>query len=291
MLDKEAIREDADLFVVADELRVPIFTKRRRSLIYCPCHNDHHLGSCYITNKKFYCYSCHAEVDVFAFVQAVLNVGFPEALKIVADICGGAEQYEVTDADAIQQIDTLRFISRKQQEAIGIISNPIYAHIGMADYDDIEELRNEGYVVEQENDSTGEQIGYSVKKRVLSNPLLELYKEDRDAYRDLIDDFCIRKIESYQFAYRLLSMPPAMLPDYTAEFIAKIKSIIPEKEIADIFSKQIREIQGISLTHGLGRAVKQQSDFDGNHIMSQPTNPDVLATAKSIWAQKKEAPF
>lgn len=95
MLDKEAIREDADLFVIADELGVPIFeqkssySKRKdKHLIYCPCHNDHHLGSCYITHRKFYCYSCNAEGDVFGFVQAIPNVSFPESLKIVADICG-----------------------------------------------------------------------------------------------------------------------------------------------------------------------------------------------------------
>ncbi len=40
------------------------------------------------SQQFFYCFGCHASGDVFSFVGKIENVGFPEAVRIVAQKCG-----------------------------------------------------------------------------------------------------------------------------------------------------------------------------------------------------------
>ncbi len=40
------------------------------------------------SQQFFYCFGCQASGDVFSFVGKIENVGFPEAVRIVAQKCG-----------------------------------------------------------------------------------------------------------------------------------------------------------------------------------------------------------
>jgi len=55
----------------------------------CPFHKEK-TGSFNVSGTKqfFYCFGCQATGDVFTFVGRMENVGFPEAVRIVAQKCG-----------------------------------------------------------------------------------------------------------------------------------------------------------------------------------------------------------
>jgi len=293
MLDKEAIRQNADLLVVAEELGVDIYRRGSKSLIYCPCHNDKNLGSCFINDKEFYCYSCHAKGDVFRFVQAVMNVGFPQALRIVADICGGAERYELPENEEIQHYDALHFISKKSQDLIGLQNRPVYVHTGVTyDYEEAIALRRDGYLVEEELDKEDNFLCYSIQKKADNNPHYRLYKEDKERYRELVDDFCQRTIDKYLSVLDILRNP-SLLPEEYQGAIRKVKSMCSDMEMASVISGIIKEVREISLTHGAGRAAGVRSnDEETKTTIPRPANAGILtAAADSIWNSKSEAPF
>ena len=55
----------------------------------CPFHKEK-TGSFSVnaTHGYFYCFGCHEKGDVFTFVMKLENVGFPEAVRVVAGKCG-----------------------------------------------------------------------------------------------------------------------------------------------------------------------------------------------------------
>ena len=52
----------------------------------CPFHQDKHIGSFVVTDKKgtYHCFSCGAHGDGIKFVQEHLMISFPEAVKTIA---------------------------------------------------------------------------------------------------------------------------------------------------------------------------------------------------------------
>ncbi len=55
----------------------------------CPFHKEKTPSfSVHAGQQFFYCFGCQATGDVFSFVGKIENVGFPEAVRIVAQKCG-----------------------------------------------------------------------------------------------------------------------------------------------------------------------------------------------------------
>src|SRR5579863_8257235 len=55
----------------------------------CPFHNEKTPSfNVNATRQFFYCFGCQSTGDVFTFVGKLENVGFPEAVRIVAQKCG-----------------------------------------------------------------------------------------------------------------------------------------------------------------------------------------------------------
>jgi DNA primase len=55
----------------------------------CPFHGEKTASFSVHAVKQFYhCFGCNESGDVFSFVQKIENVGFPEAVKLVAQKCG-----------------------------------------------------------------------------------------------------------------------------------------------------------------------------------------------------------
>jgi DNA primase len=55
----------------------------------CPFHGEKTASFSVHAVKQFYhCFGCNESGDVFSFVQKIENVGFPEAVKMVAQKCG-----------------------------------------------------------------------------------------------------------------------------------------------------------------------------------------------------------
>ena len=55
----------------------------------CPFHKEKSPSfSVHAVRQFYHCFGCQASGDVFSFVGKIENVGFPEAVRIVAQKCG-----------------------------------------------------------------------------------------------------------------------------------------------------------------------------------------------------------
>lgn len=281
MLDKEAIREAADIQVVAEEIGIPIQLGKKRPLILCPCHNDRNFGSCYLDlgRNEFKCYSCGAHGDVFDLVQAAMGVSFGKAKEIVAEICGGTAQFETNDRNTAKAVYS-GIIPKADQEFIGIKNAPVYADVELCD--SLEELddENRAYAVPVYDKEDG-CIGYRLQKRVVANPLYALMQEDPEMYRSMIDNFCESTIERYHNVITLLHKPDIQ-NESLRHFAADVKKYNAYEEIARHISSFIKKAQNISAKYGNGKVTKAEYSGDAERLS---------AIANSIWAQEKEAPF
>lgn len=283
MLDKEAIKEAADIQIVAEEIGIPMSMRGRKPMILCPCHDDEHFGSCFLNLEKntFKCYSCGAHGDVFRLVQAALNVSFEESQEIVADTCGGSRQFEL-NGDEEKRLYEMRelMIPRADQDFIGLSNEPVYADIAYcSDADDLDDY-DKPNAVEVVNEDM-HVVGYRVRKRATSNPLYDLMQSDKEMYRRLIDDFCQRTVEKYQRVIDALNAP---FPENTelGSGIRMVRKYATDFELIDALTRLIKRAQNISAKYGDGRAITANA------------SPDIArlsALANSIWAKDLDAPF
>lgn len=283
MLDKEGIRDAADIIVVAEELGIPISYNRRKPMILCPCHDDHNFGSCYIDPKKktFHCYSCGAKGDVFSLAQHSLNVSFYEAEKFVAETCGGTKQFRITEG---QEEKEKREISRKlipqaDMDFIGLHSSPVYVTTNFQwSINDIPEEDREN--TSQVRDKYGYLEGYRIQRCVVQNPLFALYRDDEDAYHELIDDFCKRKIDALNDAVAAFKFGSAS--PYVQEAVDSTLKYVSVDEMVTTLVELIKKAQEISVAYGNGAAAKQ---------VVSPDVERISVIVNNIWMQNEKAPF
>lgn len=71
----------------------------------CPFHKEKTGSfSVHAVRQFFYCFGCHERGDVFAFVQKIENISFPEAVKLVAQKCGiPLPKREFSSAEEIEE--------------------------------------------------------------------------------------------------------------------------------------------------------------------------------------------
>ncbi len=85
-IDEVVARSDIVEIVGA---RVPLKKSGREYKACCPFHGEKTPSFWVSPDKQFYhCFGCQASGDVFSFVAKIENVGFPEAVRIVAGKCG-----------------------------------------------------------------------------------------------------------------------------------------------------------------------------------------------------------
>jgi DNA primase len=85
----QLVKQQADIVRIIGEY---ITLKKSGAQNYtglCPFHGEKTASfSVQAVRQFFYCFGCGESGDVFSFVQKIENVGFPEAVKIVAQKCG-----------------------------------------------------------------------------------------------------------------------------------------------------------------------------------------------------------
>jgi DNA primase len=85
----QTVKQQADIVkVIEGYIRLRKFGAQNYSGL-CPFHKEK-TPSFNVNGVRqfFYCFGCQASGDVFSFVQKIENVGFPEAVRIVALKCG-----------------------------------------------------------------------------------------------------------------------------------------------------------------------------------------------------------
>ncbi len=85
----QLVKQQADMVKIVGEY---ITLKKSGSQNYaglCPFHGEKTPSfSVHAVRQFYHCFGCNEGGDVFSFVQKIENVGFPEAVKIVAQKCG-----------------------------------------------------------------------------------------------------------------------------------------------------------------------------------------------------------
>jgi len=85
----QLVKQQADIVRIVGEY---ITLKKSGSQNYaglCPFHGEKTASfSVHAVRQFYHCFGCNEGGDVFSFVQKIENVGFPEAVKIVAQKCG-----------------------------------------------------------------------------------------------------------------------------------------------------------------------------------------------------------
>lgn len=289
LLDKNAVKEAADISVVADEIGLPMEYRGNQTLILCPCHDDLHFGSCFLkkNSNRFICYSCGAEGDVFELVQRALNVDFIESVKIVADICGGFENF-LMDGDMQEFYERKRFISREEQALIGICDTPVWSCAEFVDSkDDLDDEARQSIIPEYNKEDV--LVGYCVMKRVVTSPLFVLFQAEPDVYHELIDQFCEQSICRLRMQMELFHREYIHDPTLK-KIVDTTRSICGDQMIAKFFTEKISEIQRISVLHGNGALVGAAQGAYCT-VQARPLNADMIsAIQNSIWEQE-QAPF
>jgi len=85
----QSVKQQADIVKI-----VEVYIRLRKSggqnySGLCPFHKEKSPSfSVHAVRQYYYCFGCHESGDVFKFVEKMENVGFPEAVRIVAQKCG-----------------------------------------------------------------------------------------------------------------------------------------------------------------------------------------------------------
>src|SRR6202167_2675405 len=85
----QSVKQQADIVkVIEGYIRLRKAGAQRYTGL-CPFHKEKTPSfSVAAAQQFFYCFGCRATGDVFSFVGKIENVGFPEAVRIVAQKCG-----------------------------------------------------------------------------------------------------------------------------------------------------------------------------------------------------------
>lgn len=283
MLDKEAIREAADILVVAEEIGIPIQMSGKNPQIICPCHDDQHFGSCYLDTerKTFRCYSCGAKGDIFALVQAALNISFPEAKAVIAETCGGTSQFEMSGEEIKRSYQhSGMMLSKADQDFLGIQNDTVYTDIAFyQDPDCVDDEQKHNVIIEYDHEDRP--VGCRVQKCVLSNPLYSLMRDNEEVYHELIDNFCQRKIDQLHMIIVVFQDEPSKQTKL-GRAVWNILKCVPLSEVIAELTALIKRAQNISAKYGNGSVIS---------IEVSPYMEQLSAIANNIWLQDKEAPF
>ncbi len=85
----QTVKQQADIVKVIESYIRLRKAGAQRFTGLCPFHKEKTPSfSVHAGQQFFYCFGCQATGDVFSFVGKIENVGFPEAVRIVAQKCG-----------------------------------------------------------------------------------------------------------------------------------------------------------------------------------------------------------
>lgn len=108
---KETVKQQADIVrVVGDYVKLRKAGAQNFSGL-CPFHSEKTPSfSVHATRQFFYCFGCAAKGDVFAFIQKIENITFPEAVRLIAQKLGIALPKAVYSSPAEAKDAKLRTI-------------------------------------------------------------------------------------------------------------------------------------------------------------------------------------
>lgn len=116
-MDTSELKEIVEPDVLADYLGLDYQEKSGHFLILCPFHGDRNLGSAYLRNGYFHCFSCGESMDIISLVMQVKNVSFYKAVKILGNLAGVTVDFSENNNDGYWRV-------RLNQEELDVLQFP-----------------------------------------------------------------------------------------------------------------------------------------------------------------------
>lgn len=265
----EQVKEIADVETVAEYLGLEMRRFGSKISILCPCHQDRHFKSCYLTNTGFRCYSCNARGDMIELVQHVLKVSFEEACRYILNIYG----HELKEI-AIQK-PAKRTLKNEDLELIGLglpqENKSLYKELAVfSSPDDVDLERGQrltwmpGLFVAPGSDHNEEDL-YVLQELVSSNPLRDLLNEDELTYNEMIFRKAKEASEKYQNMLDMVTNPTKYLfgDDIAAAYIAalsiEVAKVTGVQLWIDEMTRRIRRCDDIRIEFDTSRNQKEKS--------------------------------
>lgn len=290
-LDVQALKEAADVQVVAEELGLPMQQRGKNISILCPKHDDKHFGNCYLTKHGYKCYACGARGDVIELIQDTMNLDFMGACHMLADICGGEELFYKTGESSSVETREAGFLTRAQQAMLGIRNTPIWVEREMIEEEDEAEDSDH---LQDVLDAQGCCVGFTLMNLVDRDPLHTLYVEDIETYHELVEKFCAEAIDRYRITMDLALANQVNIQNQHLRALIQQMRKINRSELIQFFSTNIKAIQQISLACGTGACAGALTDIDSGTLRetdAKPMNSDLIAAIQVQMWQQANVPF
>ena len=154
---------------IIESFDVPNRTRRGRTYILCPGHDDKHFGSCYVdkNDNGYYCYVCGEHVTKWQMVLKLNGNRKKEACNWFFDT-SGITPTEENREDPYKKI--IHLIRRLEKY---IRNNNVY---------------NDTYACAKIDSSYGRNIGgeYLYSELTITNPLLDMYKSSKSVFKKTV---------------------------------------------------------------------------------------------------------
>ena len=164
-----------------------------------------------------------------------LHVSYPEALGIVADICGGKQYYLMDSGD---KSDARCVLTQKECKLIGIYNSPVYGIVNLTE--DPQE-REDGLRTRFVGWCEKEEPIYVIEKCLDPNPLLTIMRQDYSWYREMILDKVKEVVKDLNMAIKNmtgLQGGELFIPAYCAE-LEEIENLLIKRFPEEDDTKEI----------------------------------------------------
>lgn len=216
--DAIALVSTADII---DTFEIPSKTRRGRTYLLCPGHDDQHFGSCYVDKKDdgYYCYVCGKHVRKWDMVVQLCGGNGSVAREWFFKMSGLSPTEERRD-DPYKRVITL--IRRLEKH----INNKV--------------VHNDLYACEKVESSYGRYVGgeYVYSELAVTNPLLNLYKTDKDAFKHVVRKALKAKMTKFEKKQNLLTN------DKNGFYLDNI-GLFAGNEVSDACQPLIDELQSL----------------------------------------------
>ena len=154
---------------IVDAFGVPNRTRRGRTYLICPSHDDHEFGSCYIdkNDNGYYCYVCGEHVDKWNMVLYLNGNNKRSACEWFFNMAG-----------IIPEEDNKPDPYRKALQLIRKLEQYIRNYVIYQDLNDCEKSESS-----YGRNSRGQ---YFYSELAIANPLMELYKTDKATFKKVV---------------------------------------------------------------------------------------------------------
>lgn len=154
---------------IVEAFDVPHTTRRGRTYLLCPGHDDKHFGSCYVDKKDngYYCYVCGEHVTKWNMVLQLNGNKKADACEWFFAMAGITPTEEKGDDPYRKALQLIRKLEQY------VRNNPVY---------------NDVCVCDKINSSYGRNINgeYLYSELAITNPLIDIYKANKTTFKNVV---------------------------------------------------------------------------------------------------------